>query len=183
LPNLVARGYGEAEPVADNDTADGRARNRRIAFLALPPAGAAPGGPAPDAGAVADCIARIGVILAEGTIQFAPGSTEIAPESGPRVAAIAEALRGCPDAALEVAGHTDAEGSDSGNLRLSQRRAEAVLDALRAEDLPLPGVVARGHGETQPIADNATAEGRAQNRRIAVEPIEAEEIGSDDGSE
>ena len=183
MPELVARGYGEAEPVADNDTEEGRAQNRRIAFTAVEADDAAAGPAAPADGAVADCLARVGVILAESSIRFAPGAATIEAESEPVIDAMREALRGCPDAALEVGGHTDSEGSDSGNLRLSQRRAEAVLAALRADDLPLAAMTARGYGEAEPVADNATAEGRAQNRRIALAPAEPEEIGSDDGSQ
>ena len=179
LPELVAHGYGEAEPIADNDTEEGRARNRRIAFRATP-AEAQTETAAP---AAVDCVVRIGVILAESSIEFAPGSATIADESEPVVASVREVLRACPDAALEVGGYTDSEGSDSGNLRLSQRRAEAVLAALRADDLPLAGMSARGYGEAEPIADNGTAEGRARNRRIALAPVEDVEVGSDDGSE
>ena len=195
LPDLVARGYGEADPVADNDTADGRASNRRIVFTALPSAEGADPETAPETaaatpsvppaadGATADCAARIAIIFAEERIEFAPGSATITDASGPVIELVREALQACPDAALEVGGYTDSEGSESGNLRLSQRRAEAVLVALRTDDLPLAAMTARGHGEADPVADNATAEGRAQNRRIAVAPAEPEEIGSDDGSE
>jgi OOP family OmpA-OmpF porin len=185
LPELVARGYGETEPVADNDSDEGRARNRRIVFQALPAAEAAAPAEAATAadGAVADCVARVGVILAESSIEFAPGSATIADESAPVIEAVREVLRACPDAALEVGGYTDSEGSDSGNLRLSQQRAEAVLAALRTGDLPLAAMAARGYGEADPIADNGTAEGRARNRRIALAPAGPEEIGSDDGSQ
>ena len=58
-----------------------------------------------------------------------------------------------------------------------------MLAALRADDLPLAGMSARGYGEAEPIADNGTAEGRARNRRIALAPVEDVEVGSDDGSE
>ena len=78
---------------------------------------------------------------------------------------------------MEIGGHTDSEGSESGNQRLSQERAEAVLAALRERDLPLPEVTARGYGESAPVADNATAEGRAQNRRIAFSLAVAEGDG------
>jgi OOP family OmpA-OmpF porin len=182
LPELVAKGYGEAEPVADNDSPEGRARNRRIVFQALPAAEPAPAEVAAG-GAAADCVARVGVILAESSIEFAPGSATIADESAPVIEAVREVLRACPDAALEVGGYTDSEGSDSGNLRLSQQRAEAVLAALRTGELPLAAMTARGYGEAEPIADNGTAEGRARNRRIALAPAAPEEIGSDDGSQ
>ena len=80
LPELVARGYGEAEPVADNDTEEGRAQNRRIAFTARrqPDERRRRAGGARRTGAVADCVARVGAILAESSIQFAPGSATIA---------------------------------------------------------------------------------------------------------
>lgn len=171
LAGSVAKGYGEADPVADNATADGRASNRRIAFAAIPApapsaaptdAGEAPTPAAPDAA----CVAAVETIVSRTPIQFAAGSAEIAPESGSVLEEIATGLRACPAATLEIAGHTDSEGSESGNQRLSQQRADAVLAALRARGLPLANATARGYGESRPVADNATAEGRAQNRRI-----------------
>lgn len=187
LPQLAARGYGEADPVADNDTAEGRARNRRIVFTSLPadPAQASAEAQAPAEagnGGNADCVPRIEAILGDSPIEFAPGSATITEASGPVVDAVREVLRSCPTAALEIGGHTDSEGSDTGNLGLSQRRAEAVLAALRTEDLPLAAMTARGYGEADPVADNATAEGRAENRRIAFAPAAPQEEG-DDGSE
>ena len=126
------------------------------------------------------CAERVGGILADTTIQFAAGSAEIAAESDPVLSTIRDVLRTCPDAALEIGGHTDSEGSESGNQRLSQQRAEAVLAALRADALPLPDVTARGYGESRPVADNGTAEGRAANRRIEVTAAaEAEDLADD----
>ena len=193
---MTAKGYGESEPVADNDSEEGRAENRRIAFT-LPALAAAQAGEEQEeadgeslvaqgqSGDPAEvCLARLDAILSENTIEFAPGSAVIAPESAPIVNAIAGVLRGCPDAALEVGGHTDSSGSDSGNLALSQQRAEAVLAAVKRKDLPLPGLTAHGYGETQPIADNGTQEGRGQNRRIAFTAAGADEAGEgDDGQE
>lgn len=198
---MTAKGYGAGEPVADNGTAEGRAKNRRIAFT-LPGLAAAPeesGGAEGDGegegeslvaqGQSGDptevCVARLDAILSENTIEFAAGSAEITPESAPIVSAIAGVLRGCPDAALEVGGHTDSSGSDGGNLALSQARAEAVLAAVKRQDLPLPGLTAKGYGEADPVADNATAEGRAQNRRIAFAAVDGggSEGGEGDGSE
>jgi OmpA-OmpF porin, OOP family len=175
LPGFTARGYGEAEPVADNATSEGRARNRRIAFTLVATEPAAEGDT--DETAVPDtlCAERIAGILGERSIQFAAGSATIAPESEPVIAAIQGVLRTCPEAALEIGGHTDSQGSESGNRRLSEDRAQAVLAALRADDLPLPGVSAHGYGESDPIADNATADGRAQNRRIAFTAAAATE--------
>lgn len=91
-------------------------------------------------------------------------------------------LARCPDAQLSVTGYTDAEGSDRRNLALSQDRAEAVVAALRTRGAPLAGLTAVGRGEADPIADNATAEGRAKNRRIAfiATAADAGEEASDD---
>jgi OOP family OmpA-OmpF porin len=82
---------------------------------------------------------------------------------------------------MEIGGHTDSEGSESGNQRLSQQRADAVLAALRAKGLALPLVTARGYGESEPLADNGTSEGRAANRRIAFDLVA--ENGAGDGPE
>lgn len=74
-----------------------------------------------------------------------------------------------PGAALVVEGHTDAVGNDTMNLALSERRANSVRDYLLANTvLPASQISALGYGETRPIANNETAQGRAQNRRIDV---------------
>ena len=199
-----------AAQVADNDTEEGRAANRRIAFTLPGLAAAAEAGAEAEAEAGAEaradteatgsgdeeslvaqsqsgdptevCLARLDAILSENTIEFAPGSATITPESAPVVNAIAGVLRGCPDATLEVGGHTDSSGSDSGNLALSQQRADAVLAAVRRSDLPLPGLAAKGYGEGQPLGDNGAAEGRAQNRRIAFTAGTGEGTANEDGS-
>ncbi|MFO1209073.1 MAG: OmpA family protein [Amaricoccus sp.] len=185
LAAMTARGYGEADPVADNGTDAGRQQNRRIAFTALAvqeaPAvaeGAAP--PADDASAA--CAARIDAAEAKGKIEFAVGTATIADSSKPVIQAIGDALRQCPDVALEIGGYTDSIGSEEGNLRLSQQRADAVLAALRAPDLPLPAATARGYGESNPVADNSTFDGRNRNRRITFS-LTPEETGEGDGSE
>ena len=76
------------------------------------------------------------------------------------------ALRQVPDVPVEIAGHADAQGSEERNLDLSERRALAVFDYLvsQGEDPGRFEVV--GYGETRPIADNSTPEGRQKNRRI-----------------
>ena len=71
-----------------------------------------------------------------------------------------------PDVPIEVAGHTDSVGNDESNLALSRRRAESVVEYLVANGADPARFVVIGYGETQPIADNSTEEGRAMNRRI-----------------
>ncbi|MCS6948162.1 MAG: OmpA family protein, partial [Steroidobacteraceae bacterium] len=76
-----------------------------------------------------------------------------------------------PELRIEVAGHTDDRGSDAYNLDLSQRRAEAVRDYLAKAGVANP-LSARGYGESQPIASNADAAGRAQNRRVVLRVLD-----------
>jgi outer membrane protein OmpA-like peptidoglycan-associated protein len=79
------------------------------------------------------------------------------------------AVRLFPDAEITVTGHTDSFGSDSANFELSRRRAEAVRRYLiEVAKMPAFRISAVGYGETQPVASNATEEGRARNRRIDV---------------
>ena len=69
---------------------------------------------------------------------------------------------------LLVEGHTDSQGSDSYNQGLSQRRADAVRDYIVQRGYPADHIQARGKGEANPIADNASPEGRANNRRVEI---------------
>ncbi len=112
------------------------------------------------------CVSRISSLLANNTITFAPSSAVISDPSLPTIAAIADILTQCRDARIEIGGHTDSQGREEMNLTLSQSRADAVLDALLAQNLLLGDLSAKGYGETQPIADNDTEAGRTRNRRI-----------------
>jgi flagellar motor protein MotB len=67
-----------------------------------------------------------------------------------------------------LAGHTDATGSDEHNLELSRRRAQSVAGYLATQNVDSARVATEGYGKSQPIADNDTVEGRAQNRRVEV---------------
>lgn len=79
-------------------------------------------------------------------------------------------LRRYPDLRIEVAGHTDSSGADAYNQGLSARRAQAVVDYFK-NAVVVNALTARGYGESQPVADNATAEGRAQNRRVLLRVV------------
>lgn len=79
-----------------------------------------------------------------------------------------ETLLKNPNVMIEVAGHTDSTGTASHNLDLSQRRASTVRNFLIANGVDADRIVAKGYGQTAPIADNGTAEGRTQNRRVEL---------------
>ncbi len=82
-----------------------------------------------------------------------------------------EALKAWGDVNIEVAGHTDSMGSDKYNMNLSRQRAEAVRNFLISRGVAADRLTARGYGESQPVADNATEEGRFKNRRVELAPL------------
>jgi len=99
-------------------------------------------------------------------IQFDSGSARIRAESDATIDSAAELLIANPDGDLLVEGHTDSKGSQGANQSLSDRRAEAVLNALVDRGVNADRLTSQGFGEDEPIADNETLEGRQQNRRI-----------------
>lgn len=122
------------------------------------------------------CAADIADILEQAPVQFATASAVILPQSAGTLDAIAGLLETCPEAAFEVAGHTDDRASDEYNLQLSQSRAASVVAALRQRGVPVDRLASAGYGESRPIADNATEEGRQLNRRVEFVPLEAQAI-------
>jgi outer membrane protein OmpA-like peptidoglycan-associated protein len=99
-------------------------------------------------------------------INFDTGKATIKPESFPILNQAAELLKKNPKVRVEIQGHTDSVGSDSYNLRLSEARANSVYQYLLSQGIEPARLTARGYGETMPIADNRTRDGRALNRRI-----------------
>lgn len=81
------------------------------------------------------------------------------------------ALKELGEGKVEVAGHTDSRGSEQYNMKLSQKRAEAVRNYLISKGIAADRLSARGYGESQPVADNATDEGRFKNRRVELVPM------------
>ncbi len=116
-------------------------------------------------GEAGTCQQEIDGYLAKERVSFKSGRAELHESSFPILDMLASIARNC-GARLEVAGHTDGVGDAGVNLKLSQRRAEAVRRYLVRSGVAEERVEARGYGETQPIADNSTAEGRKTNRRI-----------------
>ena len=87
-----------------------------------------------------------------------------------------------PDLRLEVDGHTDSVGADAYNQQLSEKRADSVRDYLVQQGIPIASVTVQGFGKTQPVASNATAAGRQQNRRVEL-VVSGEVIGTKIGSD
>jgi OOP family OmpA-OmpF porin len=82
-----------------------------------------------------------------------------------------ESLKHWENAKIEVAGHTDSKGSDDYNMKLSQARAETVRDYLISKGIAADRLTAVGYGETKPVADNETEEGRFKNRRVELQRL------------
>jgi|GEM_PF-4873520 OOP family OmpA-OmpF porin len=120
----------------------------------------------------AQCQQQIVERLAQDQISFAVAAATLAPEAAPLLDDLAGILGECPDVAVEVAGHTDSDGSEAANRRLSQERAAAVRQALAERGVETDRLSAVGYGQAQPIAPNDTPENKARNRRIELIVIE-----------
>lgn len=110
------------------------------------------------------------IVLTEVFFEF--DSSDLTASSRSSLEKVAVALRGQPGIKVEVRGHTDARGSEVYNLELSQGRASVVRNYLVSKGVPGPDIIARGYGESQPVASNETEEGRANNRRVELKVIE-----------
>lgn len=113
-----------------------------------------------------ECVARINTMLNASKIVFEPSSADITPAAGQTIDRIAQIAKQCERVRMEIGGHTDSQGREEMNAELSQQRADAVRAALLARRVLTGNMTAKGYGETTPIADNETAEGREANRRI-----------------
>ena len=151
---LVAKGYGFSRPVADNATDEGRQKNRRIE-------------------AIIDCAFDVQQIQPPErlcmslVVDFDSGKADIKHEYRPEIAKVADYLKQYPTTTAVIEGHTDNLGAAENNMKLSQQRAENVVNYL-AENFGIDRsrLSAKGYGSTRRISYNNTAEGRQKNRRI-----------------
>jgi OOP family OmpA-OmpF porin len=122
--------------------------------------------PPPPTLAVDQCQPAFDGLLTNGRIRFETASAELNKESLALLDHLIEVVQRCREATIEVAGHTDSQGSPESNLDLSKRRAEAVTSYISQAGVDTSRITSAGYGETKPVASNDTPEGRAQNRRI-----------------
>lgn len=109
------------------------------------------------------------VITLDGSVLFTTGRATLLPIAQNKLSQVAKVLQDQDESKrIVVEGHTDSRGSDSANMALSQQRAQAVRDYLVSQGISSNRISAVGKGESQPVADNATAEGRANNRRVEI---------------
>ncbi|EEE38327.1 OmpA domain protein [Rhodobacteraceae bacterium KLH11] len=141
--------------------------------------------PPPPADAPPDpeiCEEQIAEVQQGSKIAFEPGSATVVADSRAALDQIADILRECGPIRLEIQGHTDSQGREEMNQQLSQARAQSILNELRGRRVPTSSFSAVGYGETLPIADNDTEDGREANRRIEFllirpEPLRDTESG------
>lgn len=124
----------------------------------------------------ADCESGLDAVLAADNVVFSSGNAEISRESGPVLDMLMAVANQCEhDLSFEVGGYTDSMGERDYNVYLSEIRAQAIVDYMIARGFDADRLNAIGYGPDEPIADNATPEGRAANRRIEIKVLEQDE--------
>ncbi len=104
-------------------------------------------------------------------ITFATDSAAVQPQFQPTLNEVASTLAEYPKTYIDIYGHTDSTGSDAYNQGLSERRAQSVANYLSVHGVQSARMATRGFGETQPIADNTTEEGKSANRRVEIKIV------------
>ena len=109
-----------------------------------------------------------GMVMTLGDVLFATGKSDLKPGAQDRLAKLAAFMLKYPERNVVIEGHTDSTGSASLNMTLSQQRADAVKAYLVTQSVPAQRVTTVGKGKDVPVADNASAAGRQQNRRVEI---------------
>jgi outer membrane protein OmpA-like peptidoglycan-associated protein len=109
------------------------------------------------------------VVTFAGEVMFDSGSRNLSPGALSRLDSVATTINRYADADVIVKGHTDSQGPEDANMRLSEDRAVMVKNHLVLKNVDVRRITTLGFGESQPMATNATPEGRAMNRRVEIE--------------
>jgi OOP family OmpA-OmpF porin len=120
-----------------------------------------------DAASLSDELKKSGHVAVYG-IHFETGKASIVPDSESVLGEIVKMLQQNPDVKLSVEGHTDNVGAAAGNQTLSEKRAQAVVSWLTTHGVQAARLSAKGWGQSKPVADNTTDDGRAKNRRVEL---------------
>ncbi len=122
------------------------------------------------------------VTLSSNKIHFDTNSSVVKEDSRQTLVQLANVLKRYPEDIILVAGHTDSDGAADYNMRLSEARAQAVASILVANGVAIESVRAQGYGETQPVAENTSAAGKAQNRRVELSiTVDESKVPKDEG--
>ncbi len=121
---------------------------------------------------------KAGAKIVLNNIFFDSNKAILRKESNLEIEKVIKLMQDYPEVKIEVSGHTDSKGNDAANLALSQQRSQAVVTALVKKGIPAKRLVAKGYGESQPIAANLLPNGKPdlkgmqQNRRVELKIIE-----------
>ncbi|WP_320827176.1 OmpA family protein [Reinekea sp.] len=107
-------------------------------------------------------------LIMPGNITFDVSSSAVQASFKPTLTSVAKVLKEYKDTLVTISGHTDSSGSNEFNQLLSEQRATSVANLILASGIDIERVAAIGYGENSPIADNSTANGRAENRRVEI---------------
>ena len=116
----------------------------------------------------------IAVTFASGVL-FPFDSDQVLPAGRENLRQLANSLRDYPETEVLIVGHTDSQGADDYNMRLSYRRAESARQFLAGQGINASRIRVEGRGEMEPVADNSTESGRSQNRRVEIAIFASEE--------
>jgi OOP family OmpA-OmpF porin len=112
------------------------------------------------------CVGRFEILSKTGNIYFRSGSARLDDASFALLETLTDVVSRCPDLTVEVAGHTDSDGSDTANQRLSEARAKTVANYLSQKGISSNRLVAKGYGEAVPVVPNTSSTNKGKNRRI-----------------
>jgi len=169
---IVAIGYGSQNPIATNETEEGRQTNRRVQVIITGPAKkievvaaplVAPKEPdnvqaKPEGSDLMDC-----------TAHFESGTAILQADFQEKIHEVGMLFQQHPDATIIIEGHTDNEGQAENNATLSQDRADVVKNILhQVYSIPNERIIALGYGQEKPLATNETSDGREKNRRVVI---------------
>ena len=117
---------------------------------------------------IAKALEKDGRVVISGGILFETDSAELMPSAADLVTRLSDVMKQNPDLKVAVVGHTDSTGDYNYNLKLSERRANAIVEALVKDGVAANRLAAVGVGPLSPVASNDTTAGRAQNRRVEL---------------
>ena len=196
---ITYKGYGSSQPVASNDTKEGRKLNRRIEFqvLKVAPEYAITSGnakqtltkiletPRERSTDKASQELAVGKKIVAENISFDVNETSLKPESSAVLDVFVKLMKDIPSLEIEIAGHTDNIGSSKANQELSVQRARSVFDYIVNKGVDQNRITFKGYGSTDPIESNNSLEGRKKNRRIEFEIVKVapgQSLGSKENS-